>query len=255
MIICRYQSTEGPQWGEIIDGQVTALSGSPLDGDVQRGEHAGPIDEVTLLAPIQPGKIVAVGRNFAAHAAEHGHDVPKNPLLFLKPPSTVVGPGEAVELLPEHGRVDIEGELAVAIGKGGRFIQPEDALSHVFGYTCANDISDRDFQKAEPQWVRAKAFDTFCPLGPWIVTDLDPAQVTISSRINGEQKQHASTQMMIFSIPTLIAYISRVMTLNPGDVILTGTPEGVSQIKGGDVAEVEVEGIGVLRSPVTLINP
>lgn len=254
MIVCRYQSAEGPQWGEIEDGQVYALGGSPLGGDVQRGGRVGPVEDVTRLAPIQPGKIIAVGRNFAAHAAEQGAEVPANPLLFFKPPSTVIGPGETIELLPEHGRVDIEGEMAVVIGKVGRFIQPEDALNHVFGYTCANDISDRDFQRAEPQWVRAKAFDTFCPLGPWIVTDFDPAQVTITSRINGEQKQHGNTHMMIFNIPTLIAYISRVMTLNPGDVILTGTPEGVSPIKDGDVTEVEVEDIGVLRSPVKLIN-
>lgn len=264
MQLCRYQSAGGPQWGQVVEGHVYVLDGDPFSRTaldpitrapaIQRGPFVGDLDEVEILAPVTPGKIVAVGRNYAAHAAELGNDVPEEPLLFFKPPSSVIGPGEAIVLLPETGRVDMEAELAVVIGRAGRFIAAEDAMAHVFGYTCANDISDRDFQQKDRQWARAKGFDTFCPLGPWIETELDLPATWIRGRINGELRQEGHPGQMVFDIPGLISYISRIMTLQPGDVLLTGTPAGVTAIQPGDVLEVEVEGIGTLHNPVTALD-
>jgi 2-keto-4-pentenoate hydratase/2-oxohepta-3-ene-1,7-dioic acid hydratase in catechol pathway len=195
-------------------------------------------------------KIVAVGRNYAAHAAEHGDEVPSQPLIFLKPPSAVIGPGESIVCPPQSAQVEHETELAVVIGQRARRVAAANAWAHVLGYTCANDVTARDLQRSDGQWSRAKGFDTFAPLGPWIVTELDPTDLNVVCRVNGQVKQQASTADMVFKIPQLIEYITAAMTLEPGDVILTGTPEGVSPIRPSDHVEVEVEGIGVLRNPV-----
>jgi 2-keto-4-pentenoate hydratase/2-oxohepta-3-ene-1,7-dioic acid hydratase in catechol pathway len=224
------------------------------DGDYatgfRRGRPVGELNQLSLLSPCQVTKIVAVGRNYAAHAAEHGNDVPSQPLIFLEPPSAVVGPGDAIVCPPQSAQVEHEAELAVVIGKSAFRVSAADAWDHVLGYTCANDVTARDLQRSDGQWSRAKGFDTFAPLGPWIVTDLDPSDLSVVCRVNGQVKQRGSTADMVFKIPGLIEYITAAMTLEPGDVVLTGTPEGVSPIQPGDEVEVEVEGIGVLRNPV-----
>jgi 2-keto-4-pentenoate hydratase/2-oxohepta-3-ene-1,7-dioic acid hydratase in catechol pathway len=198
-----------------------------------------------------PGKIIAVGRNYPLHAQEQAAEIPEIPILFLKPLSTVIGPGEAIQLPPQSQQVEHEVELAVVMGKGGRWIRAQQALQHVLGYTIANDVTARDLQQRDNQWTRAKGFDTFCPLGPAIETDLDISDVLITCRVNGEMRQMSSTKEMVFSVPQLIAFISSIMTLDAGDLILTGTPSGVSEIYAGDVLESEIEGIGVLRNAVT----
>jgi 2-keto-4-pentenoate hydratase/2-oxohepta-3-ene-1,7-dioic acid hydratase in catechol pathway len=202
-----------------------------------------------------PGKIVCVARNYIAHALEHGAEVPEVPLLFLKPPSAVIGPGQAIVLPPQSDRVEHEAELAVVIGRRARDVTPEQAGAHILGYTVANDVTARDLQQRDGQWTRAKGFDTFCPLGPWIETAADPSDLRIVCRVNGVIRQMASTQDMVFSVPQLVAYISGVMTLEPGDVILSGTPEGVGRLADGDVVEIEIQEIGLLRNEVRLAGP
>lgn len=260
MLICRYQDEGGPQWGLVEEGIVYALSGDPfsrvaleapaLHPTLERSTPIGTVGEVSLLAPFAGTKVLAIGRNYAAHAAEHGSTVPDEPLVFLKPTSSVIGPGVPIEILPEMQLVEHEAELAVVIGQRGRFIREEEALRYVFGYTCANDVSERVYQRKDGQWTRAKGFDTFCPLGPWIQTALDPADVRVQCRVNGGLRQDARTRDMVYNVPRLIAHISRIMTLEAGDVILTGTPEGVGPLHPGDTVEVEIEGIGVLANPV-----
>jgi 2-keto-4-pentenoate hydratase/2-oxohepta-3-ene-1,7-dioic acid hydratase in catechol pathway len=195
-----------------------------------------------------------VGRNYAEHAREQNVEVPEIPLLFLKPPSAVIGPGESIILPPQSKQVEHEGELAVVIGRAGRWIQSEEALKYVLGYSVANDVTARDLQRRDGQWTRGKGFDTFCPLGPWIETELDPADVLVQTRVNGEMRQMASTREMMFPVEQLIAFISSVMTLQPGDVILTGTPAGIGPLQPGDVVEVSVEGVGSLSNPVAASN-
>ncbi len=250
MYLCRYAAPEGPRYGICRDGELLALDGDPFDTPWKPGMPIGPVGRVNLLAPTVPSKIVCVGRNYIAHAQELGNEVPTEPLLFLKPPSAVIGPGAAIEILPEMGRVDHEAELAVVIGRRGRFISAAEAQHYVLGYTCANDVSDRDFQKKDGQWTRAKGFDTFCSVGPWIVADLDPADIRVTCHVNRDLRQDARTSQMVFSVPFLIAYISRIMTLEAGDLILTGTPAGVGPLAPGDRVDVSVEGIGVLSNPV-----
>ncbi len=251
MRIGRFLTKDGPVFGLIEDDEIVyALGGDPFAGVVQAGEQLGAVETLRPLPPVQPSKIVCVGRNYAAHAAEHSAPVPEEPMLFLKPPSALIGHGEAILIPPDIGQVEHEAELAVIIGRQARRVERQDALSYVLGYTCANDVSARDLQRKDNQWGRAKGFDTFCPLGPWIVTNLDPRDLEVSCRVNGEQRQRAGTSEMVFDVPALIAFISRVMTLLPGDVILTGTPSGVGPIADGDTVEVEIEGVGVLRSPV-----
>ena len=208
--------------------------------------EARPWQEADLACPVAPSKIVCVGRNYAAHAKELGNDVPTEPLLFLKPPSSLLGPGGAVVLPAESIRVEHEAELGVIMARRARNVTREDALAHVFGYTCVCDVTARDLQKKDGQWTRAKGFDTFCPTGPWIETELDPLNVRVLCRVNGQVKQDGVTSQMIFDVPTLVAYVSRVMTLEPGDLIVTGTPEGVGPIAKGDTLEVEIGGVGVL---------
>jgi len=240
---------EPPRYGWVYQDHVGPIDGDPF-GEYRRLEAGLPLERVHLHAPLKPGKIIAVGRNYVDHAKERGVDVPEIPLIFFKPPSSVIGPGEAIILPPQSTRVDHESELAVVIGKPGRWITAEQAMGHVMGYTAANDVTARDLQQKDGQWTRGKGFDTFCPLGPWIETDLDPADTIIRCRVNGEMRQMGSTREMVFNVQQLIAFISTVMTLEPGDVVLTGTPAGIGPLTAGDVVEVEVDGIGVLSNPV-----
>ena len=228
---------------------VRVLRGTFFEDPLPTGEEV-PIDDVRLLAPVLPSKLVCVGKNYAAHAAEFGMTVPEEPLLFLKPSTAVIGPNDPIHLLPISRRVDYEGELAVVIGWIARNIRTEDAYRVILGYTFANDVTMRDLQKTDDQWARAKGFDGSCPLGPWIETALDPNDVGVQTRLNGDVRQHASTTDMVFGVATLIEYVTAFMTLLPGDVLLTGTPEGVGMLAQGDVVEVEVGGIGPLVNPV-----
>lgn len=250
MKFIRYQfKSQAPRFGWIYEDRVGPVEGEPF-GEYRRLEVETPLSDVRLLAPILPGKIICVGRNYVEHAREHDAEVPEYPLLFMKPPSSVIGPDETIYLPPQSTQVEHEVELAVIIGKPGRWIRPDDALSYVFGYTMANDVTARDLQRKDGQWTRAKGFDTFCPLGPWIETDLDPADVLLSCRVNGEMRQMSSTREMVFTVQQLIAYISSIMTLNPGDVLLTGTPAGVGPLVENDVVECHGEGIGVLSNSI-----
>ena len=250
MRIVRYQiKNETPSYGWVYEDRVGSIDGVPF-GEYSRREAQMPLSMVRLLPPVLPGKIVCVGRNYAEHAREQGFEVPEIPILFLKPPSSVIGPEDSVILPPQSKQVEHEGELAVVIGKRGRWISSDQSFRHVLGYTVANDVTARDLQRRDGQWTRGKGFDTFCPLGPWIETELDPVDVLVQTRVNGEMRQMASTREMLFPIDQLIAFISSVMTLEPGDVILTGTPAGIGPLTPGDVVEVSVEGIGTLKNPI-----
>ncbi len=230
------------------DGQVRggSLSENRIvsSGDVYR------LDEVELLAPCRPSKVVCVGLNYVEHAKELKMKLPDEPILFLKPPSAVIGPEEKIVIPRSSQQVDYEGELAVVIGKRCKDVLAEDVDKYVLGYTCFNDVTARDLQRKDGQWTRAKSFDTFAPIGPWI-DSIDPWDANIQTRVNGVVKQKSNTYDLIFGVPQLIEFISRVMTLEPGDIIATGTPPGVGRLEKGDVVEVEIEGIGVLRNPVT----
>ena len=233
-----------------MDGEVLcALEGSPF-GDFTRGGAIGALADVRLLPPVEPSKIVCIGRNYVAHAQEHGAEVPALPLIFLKPPSALLPHGGVIRLPAMSAQVEHEAELAVIVGKRARFVSPEEALACVLGYSVANDVTARDLQRSDSQWTRAKGFDTFCPLGPFLVTGLDAADRMIYCEVNGQMRQMASTRDMVFAVPQLIAYISSVMTLLPGDIILTGTPSGVGLLVAGDEVVVEVEGIGRLSNTV-----
>lgn len=250
MRIIRYQlPDQDPCFGWIMGDKIGAIEGE-LFGAFQREEAKIPLSSVRLLPPTAPSKIVCVGRNYAAHAKEHGAEVPKVPLIFMKPPSSLIGYQQEIVLPQQSQQVEHEAELAVVIGAQGRWINPEEALNHVFGYTIANDVTARDLQFSDGQWTRAKGFDTFCPLGPWIETEFDPADAVITCHVNGEMRQMASTRDMIFSVQQLIAFISSVMTLETGDLLLTGTPAGVSPLNPGDSVEVTIEGLGTLTNPV-----
>ncbi len=245
----RYLTPEGPRWGWLHEGRVGPVNGSPF-GEYERQEATLPLEEVQLLAPTAPSKIVCVGRNYAAHAQEHDAEVPEIPLIFLKPPSAVIGPEEAILLPPQSQQVEHEAELAVVIGRRGRWIPPEEADDYILGYTIANDVTARDLQRRDGQWTRGKGFDTFCPLGPWIDTDFDASDALVTCKVNGDLRQMGSTRDMVFPVRQIVAFISSVMTLEPGDVILTGTPAGVGPLRAGDTVEIEIEGLGLLRNPV-----
>ncbi len=242
--------------GNSVEGIIEGDSVYRLTGDLfespSRGDLIGPVSEMQFAPPLRPGKIVCVGLNYLAHVTENDptRQVPDEPVIFMKPPSALIGSGDAIQIANPSNRTDYEAELAVVIGRTTRAVAPEDALSHVFGYTCANDVSDRVLQKKDTQWVRAKGFDTYCPLGPWIETELDLESTVVSSKVNGEVRQSQSVSTMIFPVPLLISFISGVMTLERGDVILTGTPEGVGPLQAGDTVEVSVTGIGTLTNPV-----
>jgi 2-keto-4-pentenoate hydratase/2-oxohepta-3-ene-1,7-dioic acid hydratase in catechol pathway len=249
MRIVRYSHQGEVGFGVHEDEAVAAISPHPF-GDFEYTGQRLPAGEVRLLAPVLPSKVVAVGRNYAEHARELGNEVPAEPVLFLKPSTAVVGPGDPIVRPDGVGRVDYEGELAVVVGKLVRRLAPADAIQAVLGFTCANDVTARDLQRADGQWTRAKGFDTFCPLGPWIETDLDSSDLAISTLVNGETRQHARTSQLEHGVADLLAFVSRVMTLLPGDVVLTGTPAGVGPLEAGDRVEVEVEGVGVLANEV-----
>jgi len=209
-----------------------------------------PTAEARLLTPVSPGKIVCVGRNYADHAKELGNDAPSEPILFLKPPSAMLPPGGTIVRPPQSQRVDFEGELAIVIKREAKNVRRGDWRDYVLGFTCANDVTARDLQKKDVQFTRAKSFDTFLPLGPCIATDVDPSHLELTTRVNGEVRQHGNTEQMIFSCDVLLEFITAVMTLLPGDVILTGTPAGVGPLNAGDEVEVEIEGIGTLTNVV-----
>jgi len=231
------------------DDTVRVLAGTFFEDPLPTGEEL-PLEELHLLAPVLPSKLVCVGKNFEAHAAEWGQTVPEQPLLFLKPSTAVLGPNDAITLLPISERIDFEGELVVVIGRLAKDIKADDAYRVILGYTCGNDVTLRSLQKTDDQWARAKGFDGSAPIGPWVETDLDPNDVVVEARLNGEVRQHASTTDLVFGVATLIEYVTSFMTLLPGDAIMTGTPEGVGKLEPGDVVEVEVEGVGTLANTV-----
>jgi len=236
--------------GYLEDERVRAVSGEVYSGQCRETGLVLPLSEVTLDVPCQPTKIIGIGLNYSDHAAEMNLALPKEPVMFLKPPSSLLAAGRPVRLPDQAGRVDFEAELAVVIGKAARQVSASEALKFVFGFTCGNDVTARELQKVDQQWTRAKSFDTFCPLGPWIVTGLDPADLEIVLTVNGEVRQHSRTSRMQFGVAELVAYTSRVMTLLPGDVILTGTPAGIGPLHSGDTVTVHIRELGELTNPV-----
>jgi 2-keto-4-pentenoate hydratase/2-oxohepta-3-ene-1,7-dioic acid hydratase in catechol pathway len=250
MRIARVARPDGPAFGVVRDDYVVLMDRHPF-GQFTLTDQLAPLEKVRLLAPIIPSKILCVGQNYAAHAAELGHEVPPEPLIFSKPATAVIGPGDDIRLPALSTRVDHEAELAVVIGRLTRKVSVPDALDAVLGYTCANDVTARDLQLRDGQWTRAKGFDTFCPLGPWIETELDPSEgLDVRCLVNGDVRQRGTTADLVFDIPMLISYCAAFATLLPGDVILTGTPAGIGPLYAGDGVEVEVEGIGTLVNPV-----
>lgn len=251
MRLVRFRFGDRIATGAVEDGSdvVRVLQGTFFEDPLPTGEEVS-LDDVRLLAPVLPSKVVCLAKNYAAHAAEFGGDVPEEPLVFLKPSTSVSGPGDPIPLLPISRRVDYEGELAVVIGRIARNVRAEDAYRYILGYTCGNDVTLRDLQKKDGQWTRAKGFDGSCPLGPWIETHLDPNDTTVETRVNGETRQFGRTSDMVFGVATILEHVTAFMTLLPGDVIMTGTPEGVGKLAPGDRVEVEVGGIGVLGNPV-----
>jgi 2-keto-4-pentenoate hydratase/2-oxohepta-3-ene-1,7-dioic acid hydratase in catechol pathway len=257
---CRFQTEQGPQYGEVSQrqGELWVEHVMPAPPEDHTGSHvienfaAQPLSGLTLLAPVMPSKIVCIGRNYREHAAELGNEPPKEPLLFLKAPSSLLPPGGVIRIPAVSQRVDFEGELGIVIGRSCYKLNPEeDVRPYIRGYVVVNDVTARDLQKTDGQWSRAKGFDTFCPVGPIVSDAINPeAGVTVTTRLNGAVKQHGSTTDFIFNIAMLLRYISAAMTLNPGDLIPTGTPAGVGPMQSGDVVEVEIDGLGILRNPV-----
>jgi 2-keto-4-pentenoate hydratase/2-oxohepta-3-ene-1,7-dioic acid hydratase in catechol pathway len=250
MRLVRFQVQGRPAFGILNNDKVGELDG---EGYVSltslRATHR--IADVNFLAPCVPTKIVAVGLNYRDHARELGMAVPEDPILFLKPPTSLIGPGDAIISPPMSRQIDYEGELGVVIRDRVHGIAPNEVRDHILGYTCANDVTARDLQKKDGQWTRAKGFDTFCPVGPWIETDLDPADLLVESYLNGERRQSSRTSQFIFSIERLVSFISHVMTLQPGDLIITGTPAGIGPMRPGDEIEVRIAGIGSLKNRVS----
>jgi 2-keto-4-pentenoate hydratase/2-oxohepta-3-ene-1,7-dioic acid hydratase in catechol pathway len=260
--IVRFASPQGMSFGVLDgDGQVAQVEGHPFGRISFTGVRHAQAD-IRLLSPILPSKVVCVGKNYAAHVAEmNTGDAPKEPLLFLKPSTAVIGPGDAIRIPPGSTNVHHEAELAVVIGaRGARNVTPEQAAGSIFGYTIGNDVTERDMQKGDGQWTRAKGFDSFCPIGPWVETDLgalglDPADLEVSCTVDGEPRQQGRTSQLIFPVPALVSYISQVMTLLPGDVVLTGTPSGVGPISPGQKVDVTIEGLGTLSNTVAPAEP
>jgi 2-keto-4-pentenoate hydratase/2-oxohepta-3-ene-1,7-dioic acid hydratase (catechol pathway) len=255
MKLLRFKKDGVEKAGVVINGGLVEIphslleaSQSPFD-DLERKKFY-PVVEVKILPPVEPSKVVCVGLNYRDHAEELNMDLPKEPILFLKPNTTVIGHEDSIIYPPQSHKVDYEAELAIVIGHQARFVDKDDAKNYVAGYTILNDVTARDLQQKDGQWTRAKSFDTFCPLGPWIETEMDPSNQNISLKLNGNVKQDSTTGNMIFSVEELVEYISHIMTLNPGDVIATGTPPGVGAMQVGDVVEVTVDGVGTLINRV-----
>lgn len=247
MRLCRVERNGAVCYGILEGDRVERLEGAPFDG-IRRSGESFPLAEARLLAPTEPSKVVCVGKNYLDHAKEFDSEVPQEPLIFLKPSTAVIGPEEAVEYPSFGTRVDFEGELGLVIGKRCRNVKAEDFAGVVLGYTCVNDVTERDIQMKDGQWTRGKGFDTFCPIGPWIETGLEASDLAIETRLNGVVRQHSRTSKLIFSLGRIVEHVTAFMTLLPGDVIATGTPEGVGPMQRGDTVEVELQGIGVLRS-------
>jgi 2-keto-4-pentenoate hydratase/2-oxohepta-3-ene-1,7-dioic acid hydratase in catechol pathway len=260
--IARFTTGEDPQFGVVtgeVDEQgvpdedcvVVALNGDPLYVGLHLSDKEYPLADVRLLSPVLPrSKVIGIGRNYAAHAAEMGSDVPAEPLMFMKPNTSVIGPGDPVFYPRQSNEVHYEGELAVVIGRICRDVPAEKAADVIWGYTVGNDVTARDLQRSDVQFTRAKGFDSFCPLGPWVETEVDVSDLRVQTFLNGDVKQDGRTKDMIFDVPALVAHVSAVMTLLPGDVILTGTPEGVGPMQVGDEVEVSISGIGNLTNQV-----
>ena len=249
MKIARFSHNDSIRYGIVDDGDLVVLDGDPMFAGFETSGERIPLADAAILAPVIPrSMVVCVGKNYHDHAAEMGGTAPEEPLLFLKPNTAVIGPGDAIVRPALSEQTEYEGELVVVIGRIAKNVRAEDALDYVFGYTVGNDVTARDLQRSDGQWARAKGFDTFCPLGPVIETEFDPASASIQTRVNGEVRQRAPLTDMIHSVPEIIAYASAAFTLLPGDVIMTGTPAGVGPFGAGDTLEVEIDGIGTLRN-------
>jgi 2-keto-4-pentenoate hydratase/2-oxohepta-3-ene-1,7-dioic acid hydratase in catechol pathway len=255
MRIVRFSQENETRYGILKNDQVHSLAGDPFGyfaagREFEMDGRTYPLEGIRLLAPCLPSKIACLGVNYRSHAKEMEHTTPAAPLLFLKPPTALIGPDDKIVLPLNWKRVDFEGELGVVIGKKAKYVSEQEARQYVLGYTCFNDVTERHLQKEDGQWTRAKGFDTFAPVGPWIETEIDPDDLKLETYLNGELKQSASTSEMVFGISSLISFISGVMTLLPGDIIATGTPAGIAPMKPGDVVEVKIEKIGTLRNVV-----
>jgi 2-keto-4-pentenoate hydratase/2-oxohepta-3-ene-1,7-dioic acid hydratase in catechol pathway len=248
--VARFSNGAEPRFG-IVDGpELVVLKGHPLVAGYQSTGERIPLKEVKLLAPTIPSKIVCIGKNFADHAAEIGEEITEEPLIFFKPSSSIIGHGDDIVIPPQSEQVELEAELCLVIGKLAKNVSEDKALDYLWGVTIANDVTARDLQFGDGQWARSKGFDTFCPLGPWVETEFVPDGQIIESRINGEVRQNVAISEMVHKIPAIISYVSRNMSLLPGDIILTGSPAGISVINTGDMIECEIEGIGILSNPV-----
>jgi len=264
VLICRFAAGEDIWYGA-VDGlddndDITEESiVAPIEGhpfvEIRPEGSVLKLANVRLLAPVLPSKVVCVGKNYREHAAEMGGEAPEEPLLFLKPSTSVIGSGDPIDLPWQSEQVEHEGELAVVVGRMCKDVPVDRVNDVIFGYTIANDVTARDLQKSDGQWTRAKGFDTFCPIGPWIQTELNPADADITVTVNGEQRQHSGIDAMVHDVPALVAYVSSCMTLLPGDVILTGTPAGVGPLVAGDSVSVGITGIGTLTNPVRSAAP
>jgi 2-keto-4-pentenoate hydratase/2-oxohepta-3-ene-1,7-dioic acid hydratase in catechol pathway len=244
--LCRVIHDGDARYGIADEESVTLISDEPFAAYEPVAEIS--MRDVEFIAPVIPTKVVCVGVNYREHAAEMDHDLPASPVLFLKPPTAVIGPGADIHWPPQACRVDPEAELAVVIGRHARNVTAEEASTVILGYTCANDVTARDLQKVDGQWTRAKGFDTFCPLGPWIETELDPSDLRVECVVDGERRQDGRTSGMLFDAFEIVSFVSGVMTLLPGDVVLTGTPSGIAPLDRGDLVEVRIEGIGTLAN-------
>ncbi len=249
MKVVRFAFGARIHYGILQDDNIHLIRGDMLH-QIDSSAASYRLEDVSLLAPCQPSKIVALGINYKSHAGEFKHKIPTSPLLFIKPSTAVIGPGDDIVYPPSSQQVDYEGELGVVIRYPTSNVAAREALSYVLGYTCFNDVTARDLQKLDGQWTRAKGFDTFAPIGPWIETELDPSDLSLETYLNGELKQKATTADLIFSVPEIISFVSSVMTLLPGDVIATGTPGGVGPMQPGDSVEVRIQGIGSLKNQV-----
>lgn len=250
MKIARFTSSKyQEQHGWILDDEIGLVEGN-IFGEYRRLETEISLERTRLLAPVIPGKIICVARNYLEHARERNVEVPETPMIFLKPPSAIIAHLEKIQIPPQSNQVEHEAELAVIIGKPGRWIDIDNATDYIFGFSIGNDVTARDLQRNESQWTRAKGFDTFCPLGPWIETELDVTDLLITCRVNNELRQMASTKEMIFPVTQLVSYVSNIMTLLPGDIIMTGTPAGVGPLEKGDTVDITIEGIGTLSNRV-----